>query len=251
MKKLVTGILGLTTILWLLGLWLQPPAPNMRAIMHEVYYLNGLWAWTLMALAVITAARPAWLLALVKSDPASLFAWHKGLGIAAAALSVVHWFSRPLFASMLSFLATESVQRFARQPAQGLLDAAWGGAEGICDPVLDCRHCGRRRPVRPGSDPGIAQSDAHEAAPAVLAHLPGPGRALRPADGDGRLDDALWLAQSGGHRGRRMVRGPVHCAPAFRSRRQEGRLRNSITTSLSTCGSGDFRAASNATRLPA
>jgi predicted ferric reductase len=134
MKKLVTGILGLTTILWLLGLWLQPPAHNMRAIMHEVYYLNGLWAWTLMALAVITAARPAWMLALVKSDTASLFAWHKGLGIAAAALSVVHWFSRPLFASMLSFLATEPVQRFARQPAQGLLDAAWGALRAFAIP---------------------------------------------------------------------------------------------------------------------
>ena len=38
MKKSVFLMILITVLAWGATLWLDPPAPNMRSLMHEVYY---------------------------------------------------------------------------------------------------------------------------------------------------------------------------------------------------------------------
>ena len=40
MKKSVFLMILITVLAWGATLWLDPPAPNMRSLMHEVYYLD-------------------------------------------------------------------------------------------------------------------------------------------------------------------------------------------------------------------
>ena len=53
------GLMILITVLaWGATLWLDPPAPNMRSLMHEVYYLDGLLAWEAFAGAILLMTQP-------------------------------------------------------------------------------------------------------------------------------------------------------------------------------------------------
>ena len=61
MRKIVFGFCALTVATWLLNLGFNPPAMNGRSLTHEVFFLNGVLAWGLMAMAIVIAARPAWL----------------------------------------------------------------------------------------------------------------------------------------------------------------------------------------------
>ena len=61
MRKIVFGFCALTVATWLLNLGFNPPAINGRGLTHEVFFLNGVLAWGLMAMAIVIAARPAWL----------------------------------------------------------------------------------------------------------------------------------------------------------------------------------------------
>ena len=61
MQRIVWAFTACTTAAWLFGLWVDPPALNGRGVTHEVFYWNGVLAWGFMAMAIVIAARPAWL----------------------------------------------------------------------------------------------------------------------------------------------------------------------------------------------
>ena len=58
MKKIVAGFVTLTVAAWLLNLAVNPPAVNVKALVHETLYLSGLLAWGFATMAVVIAARP-------------------------------------------------------------------------------------------------------------------------------------------------------------------------------------------------
>ena len=58
MKKSVFLMILITVLAWGATLWLDPPAPNMRGLMHEVYYLDGLLAWEAFAGAILLMTQP-------------------------------------------------------------------------------------------------------------------------------------------------------------------------------------------------
>ena len=53
MRKIVFGFCALTVATWLLNLGFNPPAMNGRSLTHEVFFLNGVLAWGLMAMAIV------------------------------------------------------------------------------------------------------------------------------------------------------------------------------------------------------
>mgnify|MGYP000776056275 CR=1 FL=1 len=55
MRKIVFGFCALTVATWLLNLGFNPPAMNGRSLTHEVFFLNGVLAWGLMAMAIVIA----------------------------------------------------------------------------------------------------------------------------------------------------------------------------------------------------
>ena len=84
MRKIVFGFCALTVATWLLNLGFNPPAMNGRGLTHEVFFLNGVLAWGLMAMAIVIAARPAWLEKVTATPLDELYKWHRTLGIWAA-----------------------------------------------------------------------------------------------------------------------------------------------------------------------
>lgn len=125
MRKILVFFLLAATLAWAAGLWIDPPTRNMRSLMHELYYLNGVIAWGLMALPILIAARPAWFMLLAAGTP-DLLMWHRRIGIAAVALSVIHAFTRPLFSPLVQPLALEPVPRIVRGAVSGGLQGLWG-----------------------------------------------------------------------------------------------------------------------------
>ena len=92
MRRIVWGFVAATTAAWLFGLWADPPG----GISHEVFYWNGVLAWGFMAMAIVIAARPAWLERVTKTPLDELYRWHRTLGFWALGLSVVHWVTKTL-----------------------------------------------------------------------------------------------------------------------------------------------------------
>ena len=88
MRKIVFGFCALTVATWLLNLGFNPPAMNGRSLTHEVFFLNGVLAWGLMAMAIVIAARPAWLEKVTATPLDELYKWHRTLGIWAAVLTL-------------------------------------------------------------------------------------------------------------------------------------------------------------------
>lgn len=80
MQRIVWAFTTLTTAAWLFGLWVDPPALNGRGVTHEVFYWNGVLAWGFMAMAIVIAARPAWLERVTKTPLDALYRWHRTLG---------------------------------------------------------------------------------------------------------------------------------------------------------------------------
>jgi predicted ferric reductase len=127
MKKIVFGFTLLTIAAWAFGLWITPPAPNARAVAHEAFYVTGTLAWGWMAIAIMIAARPAWLERVTGVPLDRLYAWHKWLGVAAIVLSVVHWFAKPLAAPIIAMMTLEPVPKIAHGGANvSGLAALWG-----------------------------------------------------------------------------------------------------------------------------
>ena len=53
MRKIIFGFCALTLAAWLLNLGINPSAMNGRGLSHEIFYLIGVLAWGLMAIAIV------------------------------------------------------------------------------------------------------------------------------------------------------------------------------------------------------
>lgn len=124
MQRIVWGFAALTTAAWIFGLWAEPPAMNGRGISHEVFYWNGVLAWGFMAMAIVIAARPAWLERVTKTPLDELYRWHRTLGFWALGLSVVHWVTKTLMQPILSLMTLDPVPKIVRGELAGF-DLFW------------------------------------------------------------------------------------------------------------------------------
>lgn len=124
MQRIVWGFTALTTAAWLFGLWVDPPALNGRGVTHEVFYWNGVLAWGFMAMAIVIAARPAWLERVTKTPLDELYRWHRTLGFWALGLSVVHWVTKTLMQPILSLMTLDPVPKIVRGELAGF-DLFW------------------------------------------------------------------------------------------------------------------------------
>ena len=130
MRRIVWGFVAATTAAWLFGLWADPPAMNGRGISHEVFYWNGVLAWGFMAMAIVIAARPAWLERVTKTPLDELYRWHRTLGFWALGLSVVHWVTKTLMQPILSLMTLEPVPKIVRGELAGF-DLFWSQLRGF------------------------------------------------------------------------------------------------------------------------
>ena len=130
MRRIVWGFVAATTATWLFGLWVDPPAMNGRGISHEVFYWNGVLAWGFMAMAIVIAARPAWLERVTKTPLDALYRWHRTLGFWALGLSVVHWVTKTLMQPILALMTLEPVPKIARGELAGF-DLFWSQLRGF------------------------------------------------------------------------------------------------------------------------
>lgn len=124
MQRIVWAFTALTTAAWLFGLWVDPPALNGRGVTHEVFYWNGVLAWGVMAMAIVIAARPAWLERVTKTPLDELYRWHRTLGFWALGLSVVHWVTKTLMQPILSLMTLDPVPKIVRGELAGF-DLFW------------------------------------------------------------------------------------------------------------------------------
>ena len=124
MQRIVWAFTALTTAAWLFGLWVDPPALNGRGVTHEVFYWNGVLAWGFMAMAIVIAARPAWLERVTKTPLDELYRWHRTLGFWALGLSVVHWVTKTLMQPILALMTLEPVPKIVRGELAGF-DLFW------------------------------------------------------------------------------------------------------------------------------
>lgn len=124
MQRIVWAFTALTTAAWLFGLWVDPPALNGRGVTHEVFYWNGVLAWGFMAMAIVIAARPAWLERVTKTPLDELYRWHRTLGFWALGLSVVHWVTKTLMQPILSLMTLNPVPKIVRGELAGF-DLFW------------------------------------------------------------------------------------------------------------------------------
>lgn len=124
MQRIVWAFTALTTATWLFGLWVDPPALNGRGVTHEVFYWNGVLAWGFMAMAIVIAARPAWLERVTKTPLDELYRWHRTLGFWALGLSVVHWVTKTLMQPILSLMTLDPVPKIVRGELAGF-DLFW------------------------------------------------------------------------------------------------------------------------------
>lgn len=130
MQRIVWGFAALTTAAWIFGLWAEPPAMNGRGISHEVFYWNGVLAWGFMAMAIVIAARPAWLERVTKTPLDALYRWHRTLGFWALGLSVVHWVTKTLMQPILALMTLEPVPKIVRGELAGF-DLFWSQLRGF------------------------------------------------------------------------------------------------------------------------
>lgn len=130
MQRIVWGFAALTTAAWIFGLWAEPPAMNGRGISHEVFYWNGVLAWGFMAMAIVIAARPAWLERVTKTPLDALYRWHRTLGFWALGLSVVHWVTKTLMQPILSLMTLDPVPKIVRGELAGF-DLFWSQLRGF------------------------------------------------------------------------------------------------------------------------
>lgn len=130
MKRIVLGFCTLTVAAWLLNFWISPPAMQTKTLVHEVFYLNGVLAWGLMAIAIVIAARPAWLEKVTGTPLDELYKWHKTLGVWAAVLTLWHFFTKALTVPVLSLFSLEKAPQVVRGELVGW-DAFWSWLRGF------------------------------------------------------------------------------------------------------------------------
>lgn len=131
MRKIVWAFCALALSTWALNLAVNPPAMTGRGIVHEVFYFNGILAWGFMAMAIVIAARPAWLESATKTPLDELYRWHRTLGIWAVVLAVVHFFTKALMQPVLALMTLEPTPRIAPDPNIAGFEAFWQWLRGF------------------------------------------------------------------------------------------------------------------------
>ena len=137
MKRIVYGFVLVTLALWGLNLWVHPVAMNTRAVVHEAFYINGVLAWGFMAMAIVIAARPAWLERVTGTPLDALYRWHKVIGIWAGVLTAVHYFTKTLMQPVLGLMTLESAPRPAANPNLEGFDAFWSWLRGFSNTTAE------------------------------------------------------------------------------------------------------------------
>ncbi len=130
MRKIVAGFIALTLVLWGINLYVNPVDMNVRSVVHEVFYINGVLAWGFMAMAVIIAARPAWLEAVTGTPLDELYRWHRTIGIWAAVLTAVHFFTKTLMAPVTAMMTLAPAVKPAVNPDAVGFEAFWAWLRG-------------------------------------------------------------------------------------------------------------------------
>lgn len=125
MKKIVLGFVALTLVFWGINLYVNPLAMNARAVVHEAFFLNGVLAWGFMAMAIVIAARPAWLERITDTPLDELYRWHRTIGIWAAVLTFVHFFTKSLMQPVLAMMTLAPAAKPVPDPNIAGFDAFW------------------------------------------------------------------------------------------------------------------------------
>lgn len=120
MKRIVLPFVLVTTAAWLAGLFIFPPGYSTRAVSHEFFYLSGTLAWGLMAIALVIAARPAWLERVAGEPLDRLYGHHKTLGLWAIGLSVLHYFGKTVGGTVVSVVSLFGIE--AAQVGRPVID---------------------------------------------------------------------------------------------------------------------------------
>lgn len=125
MKRITLGFAGLTIAAWLIGLWANPPALSGRELTHEVFYVNGVLALGLMAIAIVIAARPAWIERISGEPLDELYRSHRAIGFWAIGLSVFHIFTKTVMGPVLSLFTLEPSAKPVPGEAVTWFDVFW------------------------------------------------------------------------------------------------------------------------------
>lgn len=133
MKRIIVTISLLIPALWLLHLLSEPPMPVIRAFAREGLYITGIYAWTFMAMAVVIAARPAWLERVTKTPVDRLYLWHKNLGIAAAVFTFLHFFTKDVVGPFLAAAGFERGEKNMVDPFVATLSVFPNGTKGFLE----------------------------------------------------------------------------------------------------------------------
>ena len=105
MRRILAYYVCLLSAFWGFGLWLVPPAVNAKAWVHEIFYLTGTMTWGLMVMALVIAARPAWIERVTDTALDKLYVWHRRLGWSAMVLALIHTHAKSLCAPVMAWLA--------------------------------------------------------------------------------------------------------------------------------------------------
>lgn len=137
MKKIVFGFVVLTCAFWGINLYVNPVAMNARSVVHEAFFLNGVLAWGFMAMAIVIAARPAWLERITNTPLDALYRWHRTIGIWAAVLTFIHFFTKTLMKPVLAMMTLEPVVKAAPNPNIAGFDAFWAWLRGASNTAAE------------------------------------------------------------------------------------------------------------------
>lgn len=125
MKKWVSVSISLIILAWLLNLWIDPPAYQMRSVINEARLITGVLAWVFMAGCIVIAARPRWIERVTRTSLDELYRWHKYLGIATVAASLAHFYAKDTVRALRFVLEIAPSGKKIRVPATDWLDQAW------------------------------------------------------------------------------------------------------------------------------
>ena len=127
--SLFFGVCIVSFATWLLSLWIAPTPPNVKAYIHEIFFVTGLLSWGIMSTIVVLSARTPIVAQLTSSPLDSIYRAHKYWGIVATVLAAVHWATKTLFAPVINALFTlRRPPAVRRIPPEGLWETFWQAA---------------------------------------------------------------------------------------------------------------------------
>ena len=125
MKKWVGTSVSLIVLAWMLNLWIDPPAYQMRSVINEARLITGVLAWAFMAGCIVIAARPPWIERVTRTSLDELYRWHKYLGIATVVASLAHFYAKDTIRALRFVLEIAPSGKKIRVPATDWFDQAW------------------------------------------------------------------------------------------------------------------------------